>query len=390
MIIRSTFSAGTAAVEYPPVLSAIHSCSEMANAAPHFAAISERCDLSLAVIEAGAFPTIHANRFYELHDRGILDPDLVRTRAKTSIADDAVVAFFFCDNSSVSLKLFHSRSGNLGMRICTNAKSCAALAAFTLFSLSVSLLADDTHWPLRVRGSNDLGNEYNNGTLTISFQPGGGPADNGLQPGQASWLDRGFRPAEPHQLQQTISEDEATVLITYLSSPDNYVTFYTAPGSDGYFGVFSSEPYTQGQQTSNEPRKFIWDRSVNVGRGDAGGQDGPVVIDAGGGNSVAGGGPRVFEHGHWVQKDAHHGEAAGEHYLEKEQHHGEAKVHETGGKEHAGVQKKHENQHVVRTGGHPGGGGHQVSLVHPVKKPLVKPAVAKVNAHPANNPKKKK
>jgi hypothetical protein len=274
------------------------------------------------------------------------------------------------------------------MRIRTNAKSYAALIAFTWLSLSVFLLADDIHWPLRIRGSSDLATEYNAGNLIISFQPGNGPADSGLQPGEASWLDRGFRPTEPHQLQQTISEDEATELVTYLTSSDNYVTFYTAPGGDGYFGVFSSEPYTQGQQTPSAPRKFVWDRSVNAGRSGSDGQGGPVVSDAGGGNTVVGGGPRVFEHGHWVPKTAHHGEVAGEHHLQKEEHHGETKGHEAGNKEHVAVQKNHEKEHLVRTGGHPA--GHQVSLVHPVKQPLVRPAVNKVNTHPANNPKKKK
>jgi hypothetical protein len=191
----------------------------------------------------------------------------------------------------------------------------ACLTALILFGLSVPLLADDPHWPLRIRGSSDLQTEYDNGNLTVSFQPGSGPADSGLQPGEASWLDRGFRPAEPHQLQQTISEDEATQLVTYLSSPDNYVTFYTAPGGDGYFGVFGSEPYTQGQQTSSEPRRFTWDSSVNAGRSISGGEDRPVVIeggDNGGGTAVIGGGPRVFEHGHWVPKSARHVEGHGE------------------------------------------------------------------------------
>jgi tetratricopeptide (TPR) repeat protein len=94
----------------------------------------------------------------------------------------------------------------------------AYLTALTLFALSVPLLADDPHWPLRIRGSSDLQAEYNNGNLIVSFQPGSGPANSGLQPGEASWLDRGFRPTEPHQLQQAISEDEATQLVTYLGS----------------------------------------------------------------------------------------------------------------------------------------------------------------------------
>jgi hypothetical protein len=259
----------------------------------------------------------------------------------------------------------------------------AYLTALTLCGLSVPLLADDPHWPLRIRGSNDLQTEYNVGNLIVSFQPGSGPADSGLQPGEASWLDRGFRPTEPHQLQEAISEDQATQLVTYLNSPDNYVTFYTAPGGDGYFGVFSSEPYIQGQKAPSEPRRFTWDSSVNARRAGSGGQGGPVVIDRGG-TTVIGGGPRVFEHGHWVPKNVRHGDVVAEHHLEKEQHHGENKVHETGGKQHVALQKVHEKEHLVR------GGGHQVSLVKPIGKPLVRPAVAKVNNHPAHNPPKKK
>ena len=278
----------------------------------------------------------------------------------------------------------------------------AYLTALTLFSLSVPLLADDPHWPLRIRGSTDLPTEYDNGNLIVSFQPGAGPADNGLQPGEASWLDRGFRPTEPHQLQQTISEDEATQLVTYLSNPDHYVTFYTAPGGEGYFGVDSSEPYVQGQQTPTEPRRFIWHSSVNAGRAGSGGEGGPIVID-GGGTAVIGGGPRVFEHGHSVLKSAHpgsvaaeHHNAVAEHHLENEPHHLETKVHEvggkqhlalheTGGKQHGALEKTQIKEHLVRSR------GQQVSLVKPVNRPLVRPAAAKANNHPVhNNPPKKK
>jgi hypothetical protein len=265
------------------------------------------------------------------------------------------------------------------MQMIVSKSRIAYLTALTLFGLSMPVLADDPHWPLRIRGSADLQSEYNNGNLVVSFQAGTGPADSGLQPGQASWLDRGFRPTEPHQLQQTISEEEAAQLVTYLSTPDNYVTFYTAPGGDGYFGVFSSEPYTQGQPTPSEPRRFTWNASVNAGRA---GQGGTVVIDSGN-PGVIGGGPRVFEHGHWVPKNEGHGVAATQHHLEKEHHHGETKARETGAKQHVASQKM---EHAVRTGG-----GHQVSLVKAVHQPLVRTTTPKVNNHPVNNgPKKKK
>jgi hypothetical protein len=289
------------------------------------------------------------------------------------------------------------------VRTRKNNQTLTCLAALVTFGLSLPAWADETHWPLRFRGSSDLQTEYNNGNLIISFQPGSVPANSGLQPGEASWLDRGFRPAEPHQLQQAISEDEATQLVTYLSNPDNYVTFYTATGGDDYFGVFSSEPYTQGQQTPSEPRRFTWNSSVNAGRSISGGEGRPLVIegranggDDGGGTAVIGRGPRVFEHGHWVPKGARHieghGQVVAERHLEREQRHGENKIHETGVRQHVALQKVHGNERLVR------GGGHQVSLVkpinrplvRPVNRPLVRPAAAKVNRPVAHNPPKKK
>ena len=286
------------------------------------------------------------------------------------------------------------------MRTRKNNQTLTCLAALITFSLSLSAWADETHWPLRLRGSSDLQTEYDNGNLIVSFQPASGPANSGLQPGEASWLDRGFRPTEPHQLQQAISEDEATQLVTYLSNPDNYVTFYTASGGDGYFGVFGSEPYTQGQQIPSTPRRFTWNSSVNVGRPISGGEGRPVIIegdDNGGGTAVIGGGPRVFEHGHWVPKGARHieghGQVVAERHLEREQHHSQNKIRETGVRQHVALQKGHGNERLVR------GGGHQVSLVKsvnrplvkPVNRPLVRPAAAKANRPVVHNqPKKKK
>jgi hypothetical protein len=282
------------------------------------------------------------------------------------------------------LQLLSAVSGNKGMRTNTHTRALAVyLIALSLFALTLSLLAEDTHWPLRIRGSVELHTEYNNGNLIVGFQPGRGPAGNGLQPGEASWLDRGFRPSEPHRLQQTISEDEATQLVTYLGNPDNYVTFYTALGGDGYFAVFSSEPYLQGQQTPAEPGRFIWKSSLNAPRSVSYEQGRPVRIE--GGTKIIGGG-RVVEHEHWAQKT--------EQRVEKENHHAEGRVHQAGGKEHVAVHMPHENEHIRKSGG----GGHQVSLVKAVHRPLVrpvnrsvvKPAVAKANHQGGNPPKKKK
>lgn len=66
-------------------------------------------------------------------------------------------------------------------------------------------------------------------TLSITFQAGTQPAEQGLKPGQCSWRDRGFRPGEPevlchHNLGQfTIQWSDApqgTIAIVQPDSPD--------------------------------------------------------------------------------------------------------------------------------------------------------------------------
>jgi len=50
-------------------------------------------------------------------------------------------------------------------------------------------------FPLRVRGGNTLATRFENGTLVVAFKFANRPASAGLEPGQGSWLDRGWRQA---------------------------------------------------------------------------------------------------------------------------------------------------------------------------------------------------
>lgn len=57
-------------------------------------------------------------------------------------------------------------------------------------------IAQTPDFPLRCRGASGVASSNGN-NLVIDFSPSGGPAGQGLQPGQCSWLDRALRPGEP-------------------------------------------------------------------------------------------------------------------------------------------------------------------------------------------------
>jgi len=44
--------------------------------------------------------------------------------------------------------------------------------------------------------------------ITINFQKGDRPANQGLQPGQCTWMDRGLRPEEPSQIKSKYRNDD--------------------------------------------------------------------------------------------------------------------------------------------------------------------------------------
>jgi hypothetical protein len=252
------------------------------------------------------------------------------------------------------MQINHNRS--------TRPLSWAAL----LFVMTLALPAlAGTTYPLRIRGSNALSTRYNNGNLVIEFEPGAGPAGDGLQPGQGSWLDRGLRPTEPHLLQETVPADEAKGIAEYLSNPDHYATFFCANSDQGYFVAFDSAPQEQGSV-------LVWAKVLNI-RNDPGSPDGATVVipgDAGGvnvGNSHD-------------ERDRHE---------EKKDHHDADKDHHDEGKDHHG-KDHHEPEH--RGGGEHHGG---VSLVKAQPKPLIKqrnsgPPKPAPKSAPRPTPKKKK
>jgi hypothetical protein len=75
--------------------------------------------------------------------------------------------------------------------------------------------------------------------LTVVFTKGSRPADQGLAPGQCSWIDRGMSQPEPNRLIQDIDANSQSAA-DYLNSPSNYWTFYVFNTGKGYFRVTKS------------------------------------------------------------------------------------------------------------------------------------------------------
>ncbi len=117
-------------------------------------------------------------------------------------------------------------------------------------------LTPPQEFPLRIRGAYDIAMEYHDGTFSIQFHPGSGPAGKGLQPGEGSWLDRPLRPAEPHLIKESFSEDQANNVESYMRDPSHYATFYCYNTQEGYFAASRAEPWTgdgRGAQPSQQP-----------------------------------------------------------------------------------------------------------------------------------------
>jgi len=104
-----------------------------------------------------------------------------------------------------------------------------------------------TDYPLRIRGAANVTTTYTDGILAVEFHPAAHKADAGLQPGEGSWLDRALNGKEPHVLKQSLSQNEAQFVTTYLQNPDHYATFYCSNTEQGYFQAASSEPFTPPQ-----------------------------------------------------------------------------------------------------------------------------------------------
>jgi hypothetical protein len=98
----------------------------------------------------------------------------------------------------------------------------------------VLVWAQPESYPFRVRGSAGLLVNYEDRILVLEFKRGKNPAGNGLDPGEGSWLDRGLRPSEPSILKAEMPEPEAKDIMTYLSEPGHYWTFYCYNTNQGY------------------------------------------------------------------------------------------------------------------------------------------------------------
>ena len=246
------------------------------------------------------------------------------------------------------------------MRIKINNARRTLSWATLLLAIGLSLpAAAQTNYPLRIRGSSQLETNYTNGSLVIVFQPSAGPAGNGLQPGQGSWLDRGFRPTEPHVLQQTIPEDQAKAMADYLNGPDHYATFYCVNSDQGFFVANDSQPFLVGPRPNGLSGPLVWASVLHGNSGSPGG--GAVVIS---GNRNGTGLTKVPE-----GKD-HREEGKDHHVADKDKH----------GREKDGHDKDH----------HGGSRNNGVALVKPLAKPLVKQKSAAPKTAPHPTPKKKK
>jgi hypothetical protein len=68
-----------------------------------------------------------------------------------------------------------------------------------ILALPSSTLAAPPDFPMWCRGIQGMASTSGK-NLIIDFRPANGPAGNGLEPGQCSWLDRSLRPNEPRRI----------------------------------------------------------------------------------------------------------------------------------------------------------------------------------------------
>jgi hypothetical protein len=266
-----------------------------------------------------------------------------------------------------SMKLSLPAPGKWNMRTKINDAKRTLGWAMLLLAMGLSLpAAAQSGYPLRIRGSSQLQTNYINGNLVIVFQPGAGPAGNGLQPGEGSWLDRGFRPAEPHVLQQAISEDQAKAIADYLNGPEHYATFYCVNSDQGFFSASDSQPFLLGPRPNGSSGPLVWASVLNL-HGSPGSSGGGVAVISGNRNGA----------GQIKVPDG-------------KEHHEEGKDHHEGDKDkHDREKEGHDKDH------HGGTGNHGIALVKPQAKPLVKqknsgPPKSTPKTAPHPTPKKKK
>jgi hypothetical protein len=276
-------------------------------------------------------------------------------------------------------KLSAEPPGKGCMRINNNlfARPLSWAALLTAITLALPALGQTTTYPLRLRGSANLATSYNNGSLVIEFERGSAPAGDGLQPGEGSWLDRGFRPTEPDAIVEMLAEDQAKEIVDYLTNPNHYATFYCANSNQGYFVAASSAPFVLGSAIPQGSSSALLWATVLHAHDDAGSPgDGSDATsdDADSGNLGSG--------------TAGSGQDPRNHRDEKKDR------HEAGKERHDEGKSRHDKEHHEKD--HRGGTeNHGVMLVKPQAKPLIKhnnPAPAKPapKSAPRPTPKKKK
>ncbi len=110
-----------------------------------------------------------------------------------------------------------------------------------LTSTPATPTAPPFHFALRCRGS--VGMASTNGkNLVVEFSKGDLPANQGLQPSQCSFLDRGLRPNEPSRIvDERPSEGEAQHMAELINAGATWTFWITNPGgTNGEFRATAS------------------------------------------------------------------------------------------------------------------------------------------------------
>jgi hypothetical protein len=116
-----------------------------------------------------------------------------------------------------------------------------------LFGAAETNLAQPASYEFRLRGESRQGRQrifFRGGSssqfirLVVNFKFGGSPAEQGLEPGQGSWLDRGMRPNEPVRLEGDVPKNLARQIEESLDSdPNAYWSFWVYNSNNGYFQI---------------------------------------------------------------------------------------------------------------------------------------------------------
>jgi hypothetical protein len=88
------------------------------------------------------------------------------------------------------------------------------------FSVQYTAMAQPPDFPLRCRGKAGMASNSER-NLIVNFVPARGRADEGLRPGECSWLDRPLRNREPTRIvDERSSVDEARITAAHINQGD--------------------------------------------------------------------------------------------------------------------------------------------------------------------------